>query len=135
MYFTEHNFIELCLTSLLVLLNIVLIIIIKAYGKIPIENTGLELNLLTYGFLWETILDAFYGDYWPNIPDGLAKYKPIILAVLTFFNFILTIVNFKIAHNVESGLISKRKWLYKSLSYFMGIVSLTIFFVLKIFLD
>jgi hypothetical protein len=55
---SSAHLIELIYAVLTVIITIVLIIGLKIYGNLPIENIGPELNILTYGFMWDTILSA-----------------------------------------------------------------------------
>lgn len=132
---TPQQIFELIAASLTIIITILLVVGLKVYGNLPVSNIGPELNLLTYGFLWDTVLKAINGSYWLNFPKNIENIKPLILIGVILLNIVLMAINFKLAYKLEEGLLESHKPTNRFLVYFIGIVSLTIFLVLKVFVD
>ncbi|MBO0953269.1 hypothetical protein [Fibrella forsythiae] len=117
--------------------TVVLIVLVKKFGNVPRGSTGPELNLLTYGALWDIINTAMKGEeYWKNMEyttPALDPYKSYVLGGLTLLNFIFTAWNFKIAHRIEttSSLNTLPRIGLAALSNILGIFSLVLYLVFK----
>ncbi len=131
---TPPQIFELAAASLTVIVTIILVIFLKVYGNLPVGNIGPELNLLTYGFLWDTVLKAVTGSYWKHFPQDIENLKPLVLIGVVLLNVVLMAINFKLAYRLEEGTIENRG-LTRFGVFFLGIVSLMIFLVLKVFID
>lgn len=131
-----NHFLELCYASLTVIITVLLVLGLKAYGNIPTDNIGPDLNLLTYGFLWDTVFQAIRsGNYWPQFPEDLKDYKIVLLMFIVIANTILMAVNFKLAYRTQVTYSFTDKQRLRFLTFFLGIVSLVIFLVLRVYLN
>ena len=132
---TQHQLYELAVAILTAVATVLLIQFFRKFAKIPTDGIGLDLNLLTYGFLWDTVLNATEGKYWDKFPEGSKEFKPLLLIAIVFANLLLTLQNMRLTYEIEglSESIEKKKKKFRS--YYMGIVSLIIFLILKVFLS
>jgi hypothetical protein len=113
-----------------------LIILIKKFGKVPIGHVGPDMNLLTYGFLWDTIFAALQGEhYFSRIEPAFNGERGLILAAIAIGNLILLAWNFQVVQEIESARkINQRAKLggKRFLSLFLGLMSLFAFLVIKV---
>ena len=126
---------SLLIATLTIIGTVILIIVLKRLAKIPIGSIGLDCNLLTYGYLWDTIMDAMRGDYWTHFPKQYEQFKPIILACIIILNLILLLENMRLSHNLEIKKLQKHKYPYHLLNYILGFLSLGIFITFKTLCD
>jgi hypothetical protein len=115
---------------LTVFVTVVLVTLVRVFGKLPVSLVGPDLNLLTYGFLWDTGAKALRGvTYWPQFKPLIFEInKPTTLFVLALLNLLLLGANLKFAHLVENTPKSARRtWLYSPLVNALGVFSLILF--------
>jgi hypothetical protein len=133
---TQDQMLNLGYAFATVLFTVVLIVLIKVFGNLKTGLIGPELNLLTYGFLWDTISGATRGEnYWPHITPELTAFKTLILIFIVFINTVLMAWNFKLADQVENINLytkSQKKW-RKLWSTFFGVLSFIFFLTIKTF--
>src|SRR6266436_6780723 len=114
-----------------VFITVVVILAMRRFGKLPIPLFGVDLNLLTYGYLWDTAWKALRGTpYWPRW-DGtlLAMNKPTVLFLVCLLNFFLLAWNMKILHKIERYTEAKThlgytNWILKPVGIGFGLTSL-----------
>ncbi len=133
---TDEQKLNLGFAFATVLVTVVLIILIKVFGKLKTGLIGPELNLLTYGALWDTISTAAKGqDYWIHISPDFTAFKSLFLILIALCNTILMAWNFKLANRIETEYFykkSRKNWL-KIWSTFLGLIGLMNFLILKTF--
>jgi hypothetical protein len=115
---------------LTVCVTVVLIIVIRKYGKLPVSSMGPDLNFLTYGFLWDTTVKGFKGEnYWPYFHPLIGHInKPTTLFIIAVFNLMILGSNMKLAFKTENMTDGwRKKWVAKPLVSAAGCVSLIIF--------
>lgn len=103
----------------------------------PVGNVGCDLNILTFGFLWDVILKAIAGSYFEKLPTGLAPYKALVLASVIILNFFFVLINLRISASLDkrpAGLSIRPFWL-RFWAYFVGLLGVFIFVTLKIYAD
>ncbi|MEP6669104.1 MAG: hypothetical protein ABJF10_08130 [Chthoniobacter sp.] len=115
---------------LTVFVTVWLVVLVRVFGKLPVSLVGPDLNLLTYGFLWDTAMKALKEQpYWPSFePLLLGINKPTTLFTIALLNFILLAANFKIAYRVEKmtdGVL--KTWIGKPSVTTLGVFSLIVF--------
>jgi len=115
---------------LTVFVTVVFVIIVRRFGELPVSFVGPDLNLLTYGFLWDTAVKALRGDrYWPGFkPLAWNVNKGTTLFVIAAFNLIVLAANMKLADRVEAAKAGRlRKWVLRPLVFVLGVFSLIVF--------
>ena len=124
---------------LTVAVTIGLVLVVKHVAKIKNGNIGPELNLLTFGFLWDTIAMAMsQKNYWHRMPPALATGKAIVLGFLVVINFALMMVTIADADKLEKhrnslSLTEVKRLRLKTTSF--GVLSLSFFLLIKTFWD
>jgi hypothetical protein len=116
--------------GLTVFVTVIFINIIRTFGKLPVSFVGPDLNLLTYGFLFDTTLKALRGTvYWPHFHSLLGEInRPTTLFVISLINLLALGFNMKLAHQAEKMANSRVKtWAMKPLITAIGVFSLVIF--------
>jgi hypothetical protein len=117
---------EFLFSVLVILVTVIIIILAKKFGRIKNGAWGPELNLLTYGFLWETIISAMRGEpYWMGFSMD-AKFKPLLLAFIMIGNSFLLAWNLKLDDKIPTQKGMWATWLKFSRG-FLGTCSLLIF--------
>jgi hypothetical protein len=117
---------------LTVFIAVVLLILIRLFGKLPVSLFGLDLNLLTYGYLWDTALKALRNQtYWPRLSDPSIN-KAVLLFVICLCNFIFLAWNMKILDSIEKNASSQARiaytnWVLKPLAMALGLTSVIAF--------
>ncbi|MBD2752603.1 hypothetical protein [Spirosoma validum] len=132
----QEQIVSLIVSFLTILVTVILIVFVKIYSKIPSGAIGPELNLLTYGTLWDLIISAMKGeDYWKNIEPTLLPYKSFILTFIVILNFVMMAWNFKLANLIEKkrSLSMHTKKQLKGVSLFLGLISLCFYTVFQVF--
>ena len=115
---------------LTVLVTVVFVIFVRVFGKLPTSLVGPDLNLLTYGFLWDTTAKALRGvEYWPRFNPLLWRVnKATTLFAIAFVNLIVLGGNLKFAHSVEKMEKGRlRTWVFCPLVNAFGVFSLILF--------
>jgi len=116
--------------ALTAFVSVVLVMLIRKFGKLPISLIGPDLNLLTYGFLWDTAVKALRNvEYWPRFQPLMWNInRPTTLLVIALLNFILLGFNMKLAHKVENMAKGPlRNWLLRPCVTAVGVFSLIAF--------
>lgn len=134
---------ELIFSISTVFVTVILLIMVKTFGNIPISSVGIgtDLNLLTYGFLWDTCTKALRDQpFWPRLSLEQSFFsKQFVLLIVFTVNFMIMAGNFKLEHQIEKRLKepapSQRKirvtnWLLKPFSVASGVFSLILFLFL-----
>src|SRR5262245_57369627 len=124
---------NLIYAALTVVVTVVFVIVVRVFGNLPVSLVGPDLNLLTYGFLWETSTKALRGvEYWPRFaPLFWNINRPTTLFALAFLNLLLLGANLKLAYRVESMKdTTQRKWLWKPIVNALGVFSLILFLLI-----
>ena len=124
---------NLIYAALTVVVTVVFVIVVRVFGNLPVSLVGPDLNLLTYGFLWETSAKALRGaEYWPRFePLFWNINRPTTLFAIAFLNLILLGANLKLAYRVESmKSTTQRKWLWKPIVNALGVLSLILFLLI-----
>ena len=117
---------HLAMSLLTVGVTVFLIHFVRKFGNIPTGFMGPDLNLLSFGFLWDTIVKSVLdGNYWPGFPEADTALLPkaVTLAIVVFFNIVLLLGNFKLAAQVPSWENVALRALGKSFITFLGILS------------
>lgn len=138
---------DLSFAVLTVFTTVFLIIFVKIFGGIATSGSaiGTEFNLLTYGYLWDTCLDAVRGRaYWPRFDlSSTFLTKPLILLLVCLANFLIMAWNMKIESiinrrtnasiNPSASVNVDRvtKWFLKPMVMALGVLSLLIFLFLN----
>lgn len=129
---------ELFYAALSAFVIVGLITLMRMFGNLPLSLFGPDLNLLTYGFLWDISIKAVRGiDYWPRFdPSVWPLNKGTTLLVIALLNVILLAWNLKLSRKVEtiyekSGRSKYTEWLLKPFVIALGIVSLVLFLLLQ----
>ena len=120
--------------------TVILVTLVKVFGNLPtsILSLGTDLNLLTYGFLWDTSVKALRGqEFWSRFPQEDLSFlnKPTILVCIFIFNFLLMAFNLKLEHRVTERKKSNHEkssswvtyWVLKPGVLALGVFSLLIF--------
>jgi hypothetical protein len=119
-----------------VLVTVIIIILYKVSGKLKTGFIGPELNLLTYGSLWDTVsIAARHQPYWIHINAELLPFKILLLILISIANTVIMAWNFKLANRIETEYFQKNSqkvWL-KIWSIFWGLIGIMTFFILKTF--
>lgn len=119
---------------LTVFVTVGLVMVIRKFGKLQASFVGPDLNLLTYGFLWDTTAKALRGaEYWPRFePLVLDINRATTLFVIALLNLIVLGANMKLAHRAEQmkpGPV--KKWLLQPLITALGVFSLVVFLLIQ----
>src|ERR1700709_590897 len=112
MLLTPEQQVNLGLATAAIFLSVGFVWIIKKFGNVENSNIGPELNLLTYGYISDTIVKAINGDkYWHSFNGPLTRSW--ILFIITFLNLILLFWNLKLEQSNKTGTleINKKKYL------------------------
>ncbi|ETW93065.1 MAG: hypothetical protein ETSY1_40860 [Candidatus Entotheonella factor] len=127
------EFINVFYALLTVFITVLCVIVIRVFGNLPISLLGPDLNLLTYGFLWDTSSKALRGvDYWPRFVPVIPNINAsTTLFVIVVFNLLLLGVNLKLAHHAPDFTDGQQKWLIRPLTNTIGILSLIIFLLIQ----
>lgn len=118
-------------SGLTVIVTVLLIALLRAFGKLPLSLMGPDFNLLTYGFLWDTSLKALRGqDFWPRFtPIYEWMNASVVLFMIVLLNLFFLGINLKLADVTER---MEGKWkknlLMKPLVLMLGVCSLIFFF-------
>lgn len=115
---------------LTVLVTVAFVIVVRVFGKLPVSLVGPDLNLLTYGFLWDAAEKALRGaEYWPRFtPLAWNINRGTTLFVIAAFNFIALGANMKLAQRVEKAKANFAiNWLLRPLVTALGVFSLLLF--------
>ena len=102
----------------------------RAFGKLKPTRLGPDLNLLTYGFLWDITLKAVRGrEYWPNFhADQWPINKATTLLVIALINVVFTAWNMKLDESISAkGFAGLKLFLTRVFSLAIGITSLLMF--------
>ena len=117
-----------------VFITVVVILAMRRFGNLPVALFGVDLNLLTYGYLWDTASKALRGTpYWPRWNGPLLEMnKPTVLLLICLLNFFLLAWNMKILHKIERYTAAKThlgytNWLWKPVAIGFGLTSLIAF--------
>jgi hypothetical protein len=132
---TQEQILNLGYAFATVLFTVVLIVLLKVFGNLKTGLIGPELNLLTYGSLWDTIAGATRGQtYWKNITPELITYKALILIFIVFINTVLMAWNFKLADQVNGYQYSTSQKRWRMFwSTFFGVLSFVFYITMKTF--
>lgn len=91
--------------GLTVFVTVFLIIMIKAFGRIETDITGLgtDFNLLTYGFLWDIAVGGFRGEsFWSNYSlSNTFLTKELVLSLIIILNTLIMGLNFRLESKVN----------------------------------
>lgn len=131
----DISYIEVFYSILIVLVTIVVVLLIKIFGNIPASTIGTDLNILTYGFLWDTVIKSVRGkEYWINFEPSLVfeLNKATILLVICLVNTILMAWNFKICHKASIDHSLKTRLILKPISLVIGMISLFFFLFCRV---
>ena len=132
---------EFFYSFLTVFITVILITIVKVFGGISINGTaiGTDLNLVTYGFIWDICTKALRGhDFWPRFSVNLTFLnKPVILLLIFVGNFLIMALNLKLEDivNQRQNTGVQPAWvtqmLLKPSVIALGVFSLIIFLLLN----
>jgi hypothetical protein len=109
---------------------VVLVTAARAFGKLKPTRLGPDLNLLTYGFLWDTTLKAVQNkEYWPNFQAAQWPVnKATTLLVIALVNVVFTAWNMKLDESISApGVTGFKLFMRRTLSLAVGITSLVMF--------
>lgn len=134
-FFSTPVFIELVYAVFFVFLVVLALLILKCIARVPKGSLGVELNLLTYGYLIDTIMKWVRGEpFWVNIsPNYLLEFKAAILITIIILNTGLLGWNFHLVYRIETEkeLSKYKRFGLKFLSLLIGFISLVIFLTFK----
>ena len=133
-FLSTFNWLDLFYSMLTAIVTVVLVIGLRVFGNLPVGIFGPDLNLLTYGFLWDVGIKAMRNvEYWPRFdPTGWPLNKPTTLITISLINLILMGWNMKLADNVATRNRNGEKTWYtegilKPFIIAIGITSLIVF--------
>jgi hypothetical protein len=109
---------------------VLLVTAARAFGKLKPTRLGPDLNLLTYGFLWDTTLKAVQDkEYWPNFHAAQWPVnKATTLLVIALVNVVFTAWNMKLDEAISApGVTGFELFMRRTLSLAVGITSLVMF--------
>jgi hypothetical membrane protein len=102
-----------------VVITVFFVQLIRKFGNVPSGLVGPELNLLAYGFLWDTTVKALRGvEYWPRFEqfvwsfgNGTALHvnKGTTLFIMSFLNLVVMGANLKLSNYAEESIKTKPK--------------------------
>jgi hypothetical protein len=125
---------DLVYAVITVFISVVVILAIRRFGNLPIALFGVDLNLLTYGYLWDTATKALRGtSYWPRWNGTLLQMnKPTVLLLICLLNLFLLAWNMKILDNIERYTEAKihlgyTNWVLRPVAIAFGLTSLVAF--------
>ncbi len=134
----SFSWLELFYASMTAVVTVLLVIGLRVFGKLPVSSFGPDFNLLTYGFLWDTTINAVKGNqYWDRFdPTVWPINKPTTLLVIAIFNLVLLAGNMKLANKVEEiykqkGRTAYTEWFLKPVAIALGITSLIAFLFIQ----
>jgi hypothetical protein len=137
-FLVSFQWLDLFYAALTVVVTVFLIIGARVFGNLPVSSPGLDFNLLTYGFLWDTAIRAIRNiDYWPRFDQ---KHWPInkasTLVVIALLNLIFLAWNMKLTNHIEKQSGNARNRLYvtlflKPFSLALGLVALIAFLLIN----
>ena len=122
--------------------TVILVTLVKVFGNLPTSMLalGTDLNLLTYGFLWDTSIKALRGqEFWSRFPQEDLSFlnKPTILVCIFIVNFLLMAFNLKLEYiviereNSKHGKSWVTNWVLKPGVLAVGLISLFAFLFLN----
>lgn len=126
-------------STLIIFFTVILIYILKLFANIKVEliSVSTDLNLFTFGFLFDIALKAMNNEpYWINY-SGLLSKNYLLLLIFTG-NALVMMLNFKLEDylkkvindpNHSNSLID---YFHKPIILFLGIVSFTVYLVLNL---
>lgn len=127
---------DLVYAVLTVFITVVIILAIRRFGNLPVALFGVDLNLLTYGYLWDTAQKALRGtSYWPRWNGPLLEMnKPTVLFLICLLNLFLLAWNMKILDKIERYTKAKihlgyTNWVLRPVAIGFGLTSLVAFIV------
>jgi len=109
--FSAFNAGDCAYALITVFISVVVILAMRRFGNLPVALFGVDLNLLTYGYLWDTATKALKGtEYWPRL-NGTVLYvnKPTILLVTCLLNLFLLAWNMKLLDKIEANTAGKTR--------------------------
>lgn len=138
------NFRALLDSGLVIFFTVLFVYILKKFASISIEliSIGTDLNLFTFGFLFEIVLKAMKGEpFWLNYDSQtLSEILPKSYLLLLIFtgNALVMMGNFRLESHIDDKTqanstfrnTSRFKYFLRPLVIFLGIVSLTIYLAL-----
>lgn len=131
---TDEQVRKLLYALLTAVVLVVVVLVMKRFGELKRQNFGVELNLLTYGFLAETVITALKGnEYWPNFNNDYLLSKGAILFIIAISNLFIMGFNFKLEEKTSTIENKWKKACNQFLVGIMGCISLTIFLALNIY--
>jgi hypothetical protein len=115
-----------------VVISVVVILAMRRFGNLPIALFGVDLNLLTYGYLWDTAGKALKGaEYWPRWNRALLELnKPTVLFLICLMNLFLLAWNMKLLDKIERSIntnVLYTNLALKPFSIALGLTSLVAF--------
>jgi hypothetical protein len=127
---------EFFYSILTVFVTVILLIVVKEFGNIPTSplSVGTNLNVLTYGFLWDTSIKALRGqDFWTRFPlNSVFFTKPVILFLIFVVNFLIMAWNLKLEHMFNERIKDKKSQNGLKVTIIaLGCFSLIIFLILN----
>ena len=137
--FNSNNVDVLIKSGLIIFFTILLIYILKFLTNIKVDliSIGTDLNLFTFGFLFDIALKAMEGkEYWSNYSYLLSKNY--LLLIIFTANALIMMVNFKLENHITTVIGSSNysmnlvDYLYRPCVIFLGIVSLSIYLILNL---
>ena len=140
--FISSNINILIKSALIIFFTILLIYCLKIFANIKVNliSIGTDLNLFTFGFLFDIALRAMEGkEYWSNYSQILSK-NYLLLMIFTG-NALIMMLNFKLEDHIATIVNSSNysinlvNYFYKPCVIFLGILSLSIYLVLNLTFD
>ena len=88
-----------------VIVTVLILFGVRWYGNIPNSSLCIDLNLLTYGFLWDVAIKAVRErEYWPRFDESLLDLnKGTTLLSIALLNFVFMACNFKLVNKINSS--------------------------------
>ena len=126
-------------SGLIIFFTILLIYILKFLTNIKVDpiSIGTDLNLFTFGFLFDIALKAMEGkEYWSNYSYLLSKNYLLLIIFTT--NALIMMANFKLENHITTVIASSTysmnlvDYFYRPCVIFLGIVSLSIYLILNL---
>jgi hypothetical protein len=132
--FSTFNAGDLAYAIITVFISVIVILAIRRFGNLPVALFGVDLNLLTYGYLWDTTAKALKGaEYWPRWSGTLFQLnKATVLFVICLLNLFLLAWNMKILDKIEVNSRAKTSahytnWILRPVAIAFGLTSLIAF--------
>ncbi|MFT3934820.1 MAG: hypothetical protein QM726_14440 [Chitinophagaceae bacterium] len=132
MHLTHSQIIELIWAVTTIGIAVGVIYFIKWLADYEAGPVGLELNLLTYGYLADTIIKAAEeGKYWHLYSSNLIP-KNLLLTIIVIGNFVMLGINIKYEIKIRAITARWPRLFMKFKMQLLGLISAALFLTCKV---